>query len=423
MQILGGKIETPGHPNQSLVSMVGNGDRVELGILWGNLIYHKYMSGGSVRSQNGNTLNNSTSALLRVSMDDFEFEWGGTQCGTTIVNAPSTFYSGRTELFYDGAQMGNNVFFTINGPTSKAIQFRHYVKRENDNVNGSQDEKYYVSTSEGTIPSTAPGVPGSTSLEKGVERIVHDTGSFTVNLNPGQTVTRWHNLNFLLSNVNDALYANVGRYSITLTRPYAKFSGTTSATMTKNSGTAVNIPANHTINLTDSDNGRYDITFNSTIKRQDEAGKTAGGTVVTQYQTSSRVPNTVPGASAVTWTGSASASGNTNALADGGSQLFTAKASGTLKYGETRTICHTMKYRARQTSSDALTNASGSEYCITITRPMKKCDLDPNYSFGLISGKNIAQLNVTNTSLNLSASADGVSKSAVSIYARPADQY
>ncbi len=422
MTILGGKIQSEGAPANTM--WVSTADDTELAVMNGNVLYHEKLDGyHSHWSGSGNVKDNSVSAIFRVSMDDFKFEWGGNQCGTTIINAPSTLYSGWTNLYYNGTDVGNDASVTIHQYNSGTIQFLHTIKREDDGQGGVENEHFKVRADMGTgsddwVSGLASPMPFATNETKTAYR----SNSVTAQLEPGQTKTYWQNLYYMYSNINNDLYANVGKYQIKINRPYAKFSGTTSATMTKNSGTAVDIPSNHVINLTDSDSGRYDITFNSTIKRQDEAGNTAGGTVATQYQTSSRVPNTVPGASAVTWTGSASASGNTNALSDGGSQSFTAKASGTLKYGETRTVCHTMKYRARQTSSDALTNASGSEYCVTITRPMKKCDLDPNYAFGLVSGKNIAQLSVANKNLNTSArTAIGVATSSVSIYARPSD--
>ena len=430
IKVLGGMVETPGYPNSDLVSMVSNNGRSELGIADGNTLYHQYMSGGSVLSKNGNTQNNSTGALFRVNMDEFKFEWGGTQCGTTLTNAPSTLYTGRSELFYNGSLVGNTYAenpVIVNGPTSSNVQFKHYIKRENEGNDGAENESFKLSYNMADHDGEdSQGSP--VAFSKGEEKLVRDTGGFSVSLNPGQTKTYWQNLNYLYSNVSYDWYASVGVHKIKLQRPYAKFSGVTTATMTKNSGTSVSIPSNHIIDLTDSDNGHYEVTFNNKITRQDDARKSAGGTVKTQYQTSYRVPNTVPGASTVTWSSGAATSGevNTNALADGGgargTQSFSAKASGTLKYGETRTVCYTMKYRAVQTSNNALTTATNSEYCVTIRRPMKKCDLDPNYSFGLVSGKNIAQLSVMNKNLNTSArTAIGVATSNVSIYARPSD--
>ena len=422
--VLGGKIQTPGgEPNTSYVSAVVG---TELKITDGNVIHHAMMDGSRSHWEgSGNVHDNSTSAIFRVSMDDFKIEWGGTQCGTTIINAPSTLYSGRSELYYNGQNVGSNYAVTVHGYTSGSIQFKHYIAREDDGQADSENESFYLALNMNDRDRV-----DSSGSARGFNRNsgwvnVKDSGAFTTTLEPGQTKTYWQNLYYMYSNINNNLYANVGKYQIKINRPYAKYTGTTSATVTKNSGTAVNIPSNHVINLSESDNGHYEITFNNKITRKDDAGNTAGGTAITQYTTSYRVPATVPGASAVTWSSGAATSGekNTRALTDGEAQSFSAKASGTLKYGETRMICYTMKYRARQTTNDGLTTASGSEYCVTIKRPEKKCDLDPNYAFGVVSGKNIAQLTVTNKNLSdqLKRTAIGVATSNVSIYARPSD--
>ena len=423
--VLGGKIQSVGAPaNTSYVSAApGN----ELGIVNGNAIYHTTMNGShSHWKGSGNVQDNSTSVIFRVSMDDFRFEWGGTQCGTTIINAPSTLYSGWTNLYYNGTDVGNDATVTIHQYNSGTIRFLHTIKRENEGPDNAEDEYFRVQADMGTgSAGWVSGLASPMAFAKNDVKTVYESNNVTAQLEPGQTKTYWQNLYYMYSNINSELYANVGKYQIKINRPYAKYTGTTSATVTKNSGTAVSIPSNHVINLSESDNGHYEITFNNKITRKDDAGNTAGGTAITQYTTSYRVPATVPGASAVTWSSGAATSGekNTRALTDGEAQSFSAKASGTLKYGETRTICYTMKYRARQTTNDGLTTASGSEYCVTIKRPEKKCDLDPNYAFGVVSGKNIAQLTVTNKNLSdqLKRTAIGVATSNVSIYARPSD--
>ncbi|MBP5634483.1 hypothetical protein J6X09_02205 [Candidatus Saccharibacteria bacterium] len=425
MTILGGKIQSEGAPANTM--WVSTADHTELAVKNGNVLYHAMLDGDySQWSGSGNVFNNSTSAIFRVSMDDFKFEWGGNQCGTTIINAPSTLYSGWTNLYYNGTDVGNDASVTIHQYNSGTIQFLHTIKREDDGQGGVENEHFKVRADMGTgsddwVSGLASPMPFATNETKTAYR----SNSVTAQLEPGQTKTYWQNLYYMYSNINNDLYANVGKYQIKINRPYAKYTGTTSATVTKNSGTAVSIPSNHVINLSESDNGHYEITFNNTITRKDDVGNTAGGTAITQYTTSYRVPATVPGASAVTWSSGAATSGekNTRALTDGEAQSFSAKASGTLKYGETRTICYTMKYRARQTTNDGLTTASGSEYCVTIKRPEKKCDLDPNYAFGVVSGKNIAQLTVTNKNLSdqLKRTAIGVATSSVSIYARPSD--
>lgn len=180
-----------------------------------------------------------------------------------------------------------------------------------------------------------------------------------------------------------------------LSRPYAYYTGTVTATVNKNaSKTNVTIPANHQILLADSDDGNYEISFTDTVKRKSDG---AGENEKTQYSASRREAST-GGISTATWYPSgASSSGDTNALAEGGSQkVFTPKVSGRLKYGETRTFCNSMKYRARQKSSDAMTAATGSEYCITITRPKAKCAINSAFEYGVKDGRNVGSIGVLN---------------------------
>ena len=243
----------------------------------------------------------------------------------------------------------------------------------------------------------------------------------TVSLNPGESQTKCSGVttSAAYSTVNGTSGSTYSKQCVKISRPYAYFSGSVTASVKKNSAkTDVSIPSNHRITLSDSDDGYYEISFTSNVKRSKDS---AGETVATQYSAYRRdASSIVNGSSAADWTPtSATASGNTNALAEDSSQnVFTPKVTGTLKYGETRTFCSAMSYRNKQSTSDNLVPASGSEYCVTISRPKQKCSVAPNIEYGLLEGQNYGQLSVNNKNLNKT---ETVANGPVSIYARPTD--
>ena len=219
----------------------------------------------------------------------------------------------------------------------------------------------------------------------------------TVTLDPGSNSTKCSGVTTpkYYSTVNGGSGSTSSKICAKLSRPYAYYTGTVTATVKKNtSKTNVSIPSNHYILLTDSDDGNYEISFTDTVKRKSDG---AGENEKTQYSASRREAST-GGISTATWSPSgASSSGDTNALAEGGSQnVFTPKVSGRLKYGEKRTFCNSMSYRARQKSSDAMTAATGSEFCITIERPRAKCAIDTAYEYGIKDGRNVGSIGVRN---------------------------
>lgn len=220
----------------------------------------------------------------------------------------------------------------------------------------------------------------------------------TVTLDPGSNSTKCSGVTTpkYYSTVNGVSGSTSSKICAKLSRPYAYYTGTVTATVKKNtSKTNVAIPSNHYILLTDSDDGNYEISFTDTVKRSKSDG--AGENEKTQYSASRREAST-GGISTATWSPSgASSSGDTNALAEGGSQnVFTPKVSGRLKYGEKRTFCNSMSYRARQKSSDAMKAATGSEFCITIERPKAKCAIDTAYEYGIKDGRNVGSIGVRN---------------------------
>jgi len=374
--------------------------------------------------------NNSCSTLFKADMDSFEFEWGGSACGTTIDSVPFSLFKGTTRMYYGSPSpiSGTSKYVTVNGPTSQGIAFEHLIRREKIGSSNPETENYTINKkveSGSTVVSddTTSGTKRFWTL--GVDESVDSTDSFTVNLNPGETKQVSQQLRYRTSDVNmrSSDYQAVARNTITLHRPYAYFNGKITATATKNtSNTSVAI-TNNAINLTDSDDGRYVITFSNQINRHDtDSDGSAGGTVRTQYSTSYSSSSSVPGASVVTWSPGSSASNvNTEALADNGDpHSFAVTASGTLKYGETRTICQTLTYVAKQGGGSSQ-HATNSPYCVTISRPMKKCAVDSSIAYGLITGKNVGQITVKDKELNKTQKTTIGANSSVSIYARPTD--
>ena len=254
-------------------------------------------------------------------------------------------------------------------------------------------------------------------------------------INPGETIKRCQAINYYAKisskNGNSNNTTSTAACGV-VKRPYAKFTGSVTATVKKNSAkTNVSIPANHVINLADSDDGYYEISFTDTVKRNNNDG--AGGNVKTQYNASRREASS-GGVSVATWNPtSASSSGDTNALAEDGSQkVFTPKVSGTLKYGESRKFCSSMSYRARQKTNDAMTAATGSEFCITIKRPNAKCAIDGVSPYGIKEGYNVGAIGIKNfsykpngsfswTKVNTNSTTHNLSYDDANVWAMPGD--
>lgn len=380
-----------------------------------NTIYKKISNESSTSAVD----NNSCSTLFKANMDTFEFEWGGSKCGTTIDSVPFSLFEGRTFMYYDGADAGIIKKVTVNGPTSKNISFVHQIKRKQSGASGTETENYTVSKNGTEYPGTKQ-FQGTTGFIN-----VDETPNYTVDLAPGETKVQHQQLRYRTSDINkrSSDYQAVDKHQITLYRPYAYFNGGITASATKNSSNTPVTISNNTIQLTDSDDGKYIITFADKINRNDtDAEGTAGGKVKTQYSTTYSSSSSYPGSSAVTWSPSSTASNaNTPELENGSNHSFSITASGTLKYGETRKICQSLSYVAKQGGGSAQ-SATNSPYCVTISRPMKKCAVDSSFSYGLVSGKNIGRISVKNKELNITKrSTVGAADSTVSIYARPTD--
>ena len=293
------------------------------------------------------------------------------------------------------------------------VVFSHKITRGNDGSSSAQKAKYYVnSIGSGQDIGSNSDWKYTEGLAKTATSNAIITAGKDVSVDPGGSAWVWSRLwlyKTLQGDYKDKgspkysadphCGSTEGRYCIGLTRPYAYFTGSVTATVKKNSArTNVNIPDDsHVILLDDSDDGYYEIKFTSTVTRKDNDG--AGGTVKTRYKASRREAST-GGVSTATWSDSPIATAgevDTDPLPQGGSQdVFNPKVSGTLKYGESRTFCSLMQYRNRQLTSDALVDATGSEYCIQITRPKAKCAIGTSFEYGIKDGTNIGAIGVRN---------------------------
>lgn len=329
---------------------------------------------------------------------------------------------------------------TINTGTY-TINFEHEIKRtdsEDFEVKNPWKIKNGANSSSLSNKSGASGA-GALLNHGETQKINYsnqgDKAKESGSINPGDTIKRCQAINYYAKisskNGNSDNTTSTAACGV-VKRPYAKFTGSVTATVKKNSAkTNVTIPSNHIINLTDSDDGYYEISFTDTVKRNNNDG--AGGNVKTQYSASRRETST-GGVSVATWNPtSASSSGDTNALAEGGSQkVFTPKVSGTLKYGESRTFCSSMSYRARQKTNDAMTAATGSEFCITIKRPNAKCAIDGVSPYGIKEGYNVGAIGIKNfsykpngsfswTKVNINSTTHNLSYDDANVWAMPGD--
>lgn len=320
-----------------------------------------------------------------------------------------TTFTGSSSAKIDGTSVSHGNSVEIHNDTGNVV-FSHNITRGNNGSSSAKKAKYYVnSIGSGQDIGSDSDWRYTEGLAKTATSSAIVTAGKNVSVDPGGSTWVWSRLWFYKTlkgtsytdkgspsySANSNCGNTAGRYCIGLTRPYATFTGSVTATVKKNSAkTNVTIPANHQILLVDSDDGYYEISFSNTVKRNSD---NAGGSVKTQYSASRREAST-GGVSTATWFPSgATSSGDTNALAMNGSQnVFAPKVSGTLKYGETRTFCSSMSYRAKQKTNNAMTAATGSEYCITITRPKAKCAINSAFEYGVKDGRNVGSIGVRN---------------------------
>ena len=379
-----------------------------------------------VNSENGATDDNSTSALFLVDTTDFEFEWGGSKCGTTIDSAPYSKFVGMTELWYDGSMSYNgrpinaDNPITVNSATSKPIIFNHYIKREMG-ISTNESEPYRIKVNDWQKKETVSGslVFGSVTdhdykLAYTTHNYPNSYGGYRAYLSPGQTKTYKHELEYRLSNVNNKNYVSAGERAIVLKRPPATFTGGVTPTV-KNGNTNATINSSKRVKITDPD-GKYTVDFAYIIARNND---TAGDTVGTPWNTDLTKNGNIPSPSY-----EASGAANRTEGQSKGDDITGQTYTGNLRYGESITFCGNIRYKSIIDATNGDTRSTVSE-CVTVWRDNATCDFFPEFQYGLENASNVGRIGVNN--YTLVGNQDNPTYTVpyttpdVSIFARPGD--
>ncbi len=317
---------------------------------------------------------------------------------------PLSTYTGTTEI-WDGSSKKNNNYKIANiGANSKDIKFVHYIKRDDKGPDGEDAEPYYVNSSDKEKGKGASNEVQSMDFGKNDELKVHEA-TITTELAPGQTQTIFQTLHYAARS-NDTspntvpdgtctLYGSSGiggRYCVQLSRATASFSGNVAAKIKDGNKDAIDAPADSHSRATTitSDDGSFTIQFKDNIKRESDQ---AGGTAATSWSA-----NITADSSTVA---NSNRSGTTIDLETGHNQDVLTYAdysySGTLKYGETKTICNNLSYAA-VVSYTGNTSGNASK-CVKVYREKAKCKLDASYQYGISDGRNIGRIGVVNSTI------------------------
>ena len=323
-----------------------------------------------------------------------------------------TTYSGSTTIKDGGTVLGNNSERTVNA-SSKTYHFSHTVKRENNGDNEADYECYRVDSN---ISGTGRSI-SCQNFNKNEEKPVHDV-DVTVGLNPGDTKSIYQDLRFEPSNRDDSFngmpniscslsgMAASGRACLTVRRPYAKFSGSVTRTVTSTNGaTNYAIGSDNRAKVTSSD-GSFKVTFINRVNRSaDGAGEAVDSPWDTRTTRAGVVLNTNSGTASLT--------------ENSGSNVKTYEYTGTLRYGESITYCSTLNY----THTVSGTEKAPVSGCVTVWRENAKCSFANSFTYGLNTAVNTGRIGVRDS--NLSGSVTYTTPNTtneVSIYARPTDQ-
>lgn len=394
-----------------------------------NVIYHNiYVNGNenhciNQSSESGATDDNSTSALFLVDTTDFIFEWGGSKCGTTIDSAPYSKFVGMTEVSYNGSQTYNGSAIsasnpiTVNSATSAPIIFNHYIKREMG-VSTDEQEPYKVIKNDWRGSETVTGSKQYTSVTDHEYKLVYSTtsysgesGGYKATLEPGESKTYRHELQYRFSNVNNSSYASAGERAITLKRPQATFNGSVIPSV-KNGGTNATI-TDGKVRITAPD-GEYSVSFVNTIGRDND---TAGDTVGSDWRT--WVMKKVDGQNtraAGDHTGKANRTEGDSKSSD--IQAYT--ITGNLRYGEEILYCGYMNYTTVVKKGNNSTSTING--CVTVYRDNARCEFDSSFEYGVNYATNTGRIGVQNKSLaNNPTYTTPYTNMSVSIFARPTD--
>ena len=334
-----------------------------------------------------------------------------------------TTYTGATQIYDESGAKNNNYTISNIGANSHSITFKHSIHRNDDGPNTGDNERYYVDSNPGSYSEGASNNPKSQTFDRNDTKKVAEK-TINVSLAPGESKTVWQTLHYEPTNQTSSMNATPsgactlmggsisGRYCAKLSRDPAHFGGSVAAR-------AGNTSKGHntTTTITSSD-GSYTVSFKDIVSRL--SPDSAGGTAISKWSTSISVNGSV--------IATRNADGDTGALSPGGSKTVKDYSgysySGTLRYGETHTICNTLKY-------NDIVNVSGNHddsktICVKVYRENAKCAVDSSFTFGIVSAKNAGRIGVENKTLNKTKYSETkltnkIPSSSVEIYARPTD--
>lgn len=422
-------------------------------------IYHK--SGTEQYDPDtGDIRNNHADMLALVKGDSFNFEWGGSNCGTEIVDTPAAVFSDNTTISYNGSAISNNAEQVVHSPTSGSLTFKHYLKREDIGPPLAKTKYYVDASSPGTGKGSSTNKSSTGDMGRKDSKKIHTNTISGLNLSPDETKVLWQTIHFNRTTLNNSMvvtpnnsectisgYAENGRQCVKLYRPYANFEGKISAVaIGKNdSGGQIEKKTAEITSSSDkpsesisielpSDTGKYSVSFTQDVTRYDTHPEgTAGGTVDTAVTSYTDKTNYY------VWKKDYERDNNsktrTKALRDNKTDTYdhdtvwaptySSDTYGELHYDESITFCNYLQVATTQ-SGDR--DQKTKHICVTIHRGAKKCEIEgANQKFGVNVGHNYGSIGVTNRTTNRGAqtkilSADGaVVGIQTEVFAKPGD--
>lgn len=339
-----------------------------------------------------------------------EWDNGGSESGlagfcldTTILKG--THFDGKTEAYNNTTLIPNGGSVKVRANSTDKIKFKHYLSRRNDGPSGNKNAKYNINArlNDDKVNQTTKSLAKNSGWQLVRDRTIDKADKIT--LTPGQEKIRWQTLHYTdtdkattpntVPNTRCTIsgYEANGRYCIKVWRPVANFSGSVAAKIQDGNEVAIDAPNNSHTHATTirSANGSFTIKFQHTIKRESDD---AGGTASTPWSTKITVNSATQD--------SKNASGNSRALEVGQSQNVKTfdgyTYTGTLRYGETKTICSTLTYAKVVNAKNGNTNDTKSK-CVKVYREKAKCAIDQSYRYGVHDGRNIGRIGVVNRTI------------------------
>ncbi|MBO4855061.1 hypothetical protein J5500_01475, partial [Candidatus Saccharibacteria bacterium] len=341
-----------------------------------------------------------------------------------------TTYTGTTTI-YDGSSAKENNY-TINNiaANSKKIKFVHNIKRNNDGSTSNDNERYFVNSWGTGYNLGDKDHPSNKDFAINTNEDVHKK-EIDVALSPGETKTIWQTLHYESDSSKTTIDATPkitcklmkddsgkdigGRACAQLSRAEAKFTGSIGVKIKADGSnfvdpTASTVDANGTrITTTD---GSYTVRFTNSISRKASTGTDkdeAGGTASARWYSTIRTGST-SGTEQKRSPATAGADSGTTALSNGGTDNIITTASnfsytGTLKPGESRTVCNVLDYTSVVNKKKGNTWASPApSKCVTVYRPKVNCQNFTGKEYGVRDGENLGRIGVKNSSYAASSS-------------------